>query len=76
VFAFLSIYVLDRTLAPKIFIGSCILGTIVYKTVENNKHKIITTKNPVNMPKLKFMPFLNPTFFALFIDIILLGPGV
>jgi hypothetical protein len=44
--------------------------------VENIKHKIITTKKPANIPKLKTIPFLKPTFFALFIDIILLGPGV
>jgi hypothetical protein len=44
--------------------------------VENIKHKIITTKKPANIPKLKTIPFLKPTFFALFIDIILFGPGV
>jgi hypothetical protein len=31
---------------------------------------------PENMPKLNTMPFLKPTFLALFIDIMLLGPGV
>jgi hypothetical protein len=55
---------------------NCILGTTVYKTVENIKHKIITIKKPVNIPKLNIMPFLKPTFLALFIDIILFGPGV
>jgi hypothetical protein len=62
--------------APNIFIGSCIFGTNEYKTVENIKHKIITTKNPASIPKLKTIPFLKPTFFALFIAIILFGPGV
>jgi hypothetical protein len=56
--------------------GSCILGTSAYKTVEKIKHKIITTKKPANIPKLKTSPFLKPTFLALFIDIILFGPGV
>jgi hypothetical protein len=44
--------------------------------VEKIKHNIITTKKPVRIPKLNGMAFLNPTFFALFIDIILFGPGV
>jgi hypothetical protein len=56
--------------------GNCILGTIVYKTVEKIRHKTITMESPVNIPKLNTMPFLNPTFLALFIDIILFGPGV
>jgi hypothetical protein len=63
-------------MTPNIFMGSCILGTSVYKTVENIRHKIITTRNPVNIPKLNAIPFLKSTFFALFIDIILFGPGV
>jgi hypothetical protein len=52
------------------------LGIILYNTVENIKHNIITIEKPAKMPKLNIMPFLNPTFVALFIDIILLGPGV
>jgi hypothetical protein len=33
-------------------------------------------KNPVNIPKLNLRPFLNPTFFALFIDMILAVAGI
>jgi hypothetical protein len=52
------------------------LGTILYKTAENNKHNIIPIKNPVNIPKLNIMPFLKPTFLALFIAIILAVAGI
>jgi hypothetical protein len=52
------------------------MGTAVNSTVENIKHKTITIKKPVNIPRLNTMLFLKPTFFALFIDIILFGPGV
>jgi hypothetical protein len=38
--------------------------------------KSLQQKKPVSIPKLKTIPFLKPTFFALFIDIILFGPGV
>jgi uncharacterized membrane protein YjjB (DUF3815 family) len=62
--------------APNIFIGSCIFGIIVYKTEEKIKHRSITKKKPAKIPKLNIMPFLKPTFLALFMDIILFGPGV
>jgi hypothetical protein len=56
--------------------GNCIFGTIVYKTDEKIRHNIITTKKPKKIPKLNIMPFLKPTFLALFMDIMLFGPGV
>ena len=62
--------------APNIFIGSCIFGIMLYRILENIKHSIITIKIPVNMPALNGMLFLKPAFFAAFIDIMLLGPGV
>jgi hypothetical protein len=73
-----NVFIIKYTIyaAPNTFMGSCILGINVYKTVENTKHKIITTKKPANIPRLKTIPLLKPTFFVLFIDIILFGPGV
>jgi len=62
--------------APRIFIKNWILGTTLYKNEETNRHSIISIKPPVKTPRLKLMPFLKPTFFALFIDMILFGPGV
>ena len=38
--------------------------------------RIITRKKPVNIPKLNGKAFRNPFWAALFIDMILFGPGV
>jgi len=62
--------------APNIFIGNCTFGITLYKNEEKNKHNSITKKLPISIPKLNFIPLLNPNLFALFIDIILFGPGV
>ena len=59
-----------------IFMGRAIFGMSVKRLLENIMHAIIAKEKPANMPKLKGMQRLKPTFAALFIDIILLGPGV
>jgi hypothetical protein len=56
--------------------GNCIRGILVYNTVEKIVHNTITINIPAKIPQLKTIPFLKPTFAALFIDVILLGPGV
>jgi hypothetical protein len=56
--------------------GNCIRGILVYNTAEKTVHNTITINIPAKIPQLKTIPFLKPTFAALFIDIILFGPGV
>jgi hypothetical protein len=56
--------------------GSCMRGMIAYNALEKITHNAITIKKPVNNPRLKTMLFLKPKTFALFMDMILLGPGV
>jgi len=53
-----------------------IFGINIYKKVEKTTLNVITTIPPIKPPKQKINPFLKPVFFALFIAIILFGPGV
>lgn len=66
----------SRYAAPRMRMGSWILGMSKDNRLQNTVHSRVTAENPAQMPRLKGKARRKPLRLPLDMDMMLLGPGV